>query len=88
MELGVWVSLAALLISGLGFLLKRDGSKSSEAEWRGAFSSKLDSILASVTGVRADVDKLENRVNEYGERIATVEASTKQVHKRLDELRK
>ena len=87
MEIGILLAVIGAFVGLAGWLTNRDKKTSREAEWRGMSAAKLDSILASVTGVRVDVDQLDSRMNGYGERLATVEASTRDAHKRLDELK-
>lgn len=87
-ELSVLIAVIGCFVGLAGWLSGRDQKIMKSAEWRGVFTAKLDSILASVTGLRGDMDKLEGRVAEQGERIAKVEASARQAHKRLDEMTK
>lgn len=85
-EISVIIAVIGCFVGLAGWLSNRDKRTQRDAEWRGIFTAKLDSILASVTGLRGDVDKLDSRMNDYGERLATVEASAHQAHKRLDEI--
>ncbi len=85
-ELSVNIAVVGCFVGVAGWLSSRERKIQKEAEWRGIFTAKLDSILSSVTGLRGDVEKLDGRVNEYGERLARVESSVRQAHKRLDEM--
>ncbi|MDE6635949.1 MAG: hypothetical protein K2K09_05010, partial [Lachnospiraceae bacterium] len=64
-----------------GWVHNRDKRLSADAEWRGQVNGKLDVIV----GIRNDVDRMDEKLADYGERISKVEASVKQAHKRLDD---
>lgn len=87
-EVGTLIAVIGCFVGLAGWLSGRERKVQSSAEKRGEMSAKLDTILTAVTGLRTDHDKLEKRVNEQGERLATVEASAKQAHHRLDEITK
>lgn len=78
------LALIACAVGLAGVLSTRDKKTRTDAEWRGRNDAKLDSILASVTGLRSDVERIDTRLHEYGERLVQVEGSVKQAHKRLD----
>jgi hypothetical protein len=80
-ELSLLIAVIGCVVGLAGWLTNRDKSRDGNAEWRGEVNGKLDGIM----GIRSQVDKLDERVNEQGERIAVVEASAKSAHHRLDE---
>lgn len=89
------ITMVSVLIAALGcavgvagWLRNRDKDSAGNAEWRGQISAKLDSILSTVTGQGRDIERMDERINKFGERLAAVEASAKQAHRRLDEQRK
>lgn len=80
------VAALSMIIAAAGWLRNAKGDSASDAEWRGQISAKLDNIMANVTGLGRDIERLDGRVNSLTERMATVEASAKQAHKRLDQI--
>lgn len=80
------VAALSMIIAAAGWLRNTKGDSASDAEWRGQISAKLDNIMANVTGLGRDIERLDGRVNSLTERMATVEASAKQAHKRLDQI--
>lgn len=80
-ELSVLIAVIGCVVGLAGWLSNRDKQRDGDAEWRGEVNGKLDGIM----GIRGQVDKLDEKVDKQGERIAGVEASAKAAHKRLDE---
>lgn len=85
--IGAIVGIIGAVVALAGWLSNRDKKTAADAQRRGEITAKLDSILASVTGVRTDVDKLDNRMIKYGERLVKVEESVRSAHHRLDEIK-
>lgn len=85
-----WASLAiaalGCLVGLAGWLRNTKGDSATDAEWRGQISAKLDNINSNVTGLTRDIKRLDEKVGLLTERMATVEASAKQAHKRLDQI--
>ena len=84
--LSMAVGVIGCLVGLSGWLRNRTADSGADAEWRGQISAKLDSIMANVTGQARDIERLDGRINAMAERMATVEASAKQAHKRLDQI--
>ncbi len=80
------VAALSMVIAAAGWLRNTKGDSASDAEWRGQISAKLDNIMANVTGLSRDIERLDGRVNLLTERMATVEASAKSAHHRLDQI--
>ena len=53
-----------------------------------AISVKLDGISHGIETIRVDLKAQEKRVSELSERLTRVEESSKQAHKRLDNLKR
>ena len=85
--LGVIGTVIGCFIGLAGFLTGRDKKIAGDAEWRGTVNAKLDNINTGVLGVCSDVKAIQATLVEHGQRISSVEASTKQAHHRLDELK-
>lgn len=84
--ISIIIALVGCAIGVSGWVTKREDRRGADAEWRGSISAKLDNIMCSVAGLRDDVERIDRRLNEHAERIAKVEASSKQAHHRLDEM--
>ena len=84
--LSIAVAIGSMLFAAASWLRNTKGDSADDAEWRGQISAKLDNINSNVTGLSRDIERLDGRVNILTERMATVEASAKQAHKRLDQI--
>jgi hypothetical protein len=80
--IGILGTIIGAFVGLAGWLVRRDKKLSSDAEWRGSVTAKLDNIA----GIRTDVDCLDRTVQGHGERITAVEESAKSAHKRIDAL--
>ena len=80
-EISILIAVLGCLVGLAGWLASRDKRRDADAVWRGEVNGKLDGIM----GIRVQVDKLDEKVDRQGERIAIVEASAKSAHKRTDE---
>ena len=87
-EISILIALIGCFVGLGGWLAGRDKKIGNDAEWRGAVNEKLDAIRADIGGVGGDIKYLRNTLIEHGERLTAVEESTKQAHKRIDELKK
>lgn len=84
--ISVIVAACSMVLAAAGWLRNTKGDSADDAEWRGQISAKLDNINSNVTGLTRDIKRLDEKVGQLTERMATVEASAKQAHKRLDQL--
>ncbi|MCQ6275744.1 hypothetical protein JMM81_12335 [Bacillus sp. V3B] len=77
-----------IIISILSFNRHRDKDVKSEASESAVIRTKLDNINSGVESIRIDM-KVEQKARvELSERVARVEESSKQAHKRIDEVEK
>lgn len=75
------ISALALLFSVYQFV------RASEKEDTGQITTvliKLENIAEGITEIKGDMRGVKEEVNSLRERVATVEASAKSAHKRLD----
>jgi len=77
--LAVLVSLAALFLSSRKET-RQDAAGSARLE------AKLDSISGGVEDIRVEIRTMRGRIDGLAERMASVEASCKSAHHRLDTL--
>ena len=82
--IAIGTGLLGCLVGLAGWLRGHDQDGSADAEWRGQISTKLDNIMENVAGQREMISSLDNRLRECERELATLEASAKQAHKRID----
>ncbi len=80
--MSVLIALIGCFVGLAGWLSGRDKRIANDAEWRGTINAKLDVIV----GISADIDKIDTKLNEHGERIKAVEASAEQAHLRINRI--
>lgn len=90
MEIQVWVGIAGVLIgaslSFLTFNRNRDKDVRSDASEFAVIKTTLANINSGVDSIRVDIKANERRVTELSEKVIIVNESTKQAHKRIDEI--
>ena len=69
-----------------GWLSGREKKIDNNGEWKGSVNTKLDNIMSSVNGTNTEIAKIIATQSEHGERLTAVESSTRQAHKRIDEI--
>lgn len=84
MDIGVYISLGAVLISFIGLVLS--GRKTTRED--AAAEAKLDAQLANIAGgveeIRVEIRSTRDRLNSISERLSAVESSCKSANHRLD----
>ena len=83
-EISLLIAVSGCFVGLAGWLKGRDGKIANDAEWKGSVTSMLGFISDNVTGIRQEVEQLDKRVRTHDVQIASVEASAKAAHKRLD----
>ncbi len=81
-EIGIVIALVGCFVGLAGWLAGRDKHISEDAEWRGCINAKLDVIV----GIKNDMESIKLTLSEHGEKIASVDSSTRQAHHRIDEI--
>lgn len=84
--IGIVCTILGVAIGILGY--KRTATKDIQAETKeGAImATKLDFISQGVNNIQVKMEVQENKFEAMGERLTRVEESSKQAHKRIDEL--
>ncbi len=84
--IGIICTILGVVIGGLGY--KRTSTKDMQKETKeGAImATKLDFISQGVNNIQVKMEAQENKFGAMGERITRVEESSKQAHKRIDEV--
>ena len=86
MDIGVIISLAAVLISVLSLLLNGRKDVREDAAGTARLEAKLDSISSGVEDIRVETRTMRGRVDGLAERVSAVESSCQSAHHRLDQL--
>lgn len=90
MEWNIIVGLVCTVLGAVigysSFSRSKEKDDKTEGQQAGVMLTELGYIKGSVDNINKKMDKQEERNLELVERISSVEASTKQAHKRLDRL--
>lgn len=94
-EITVLVGIIGALGTILGIFHNRDKKVASESEFKGEIKAKLDTIASDTRGIRADIDKLDGKVEEQGkiivildQKLSETRRSVERAHGRIDSLKK
>ncbi|PGQ12003.1 hypothetical protein COA08_01520 [Bacillus cereus] len=87
-EIGVLIAIASALIGYFSYSLNRSKEIKSDGQQGAEMKAKLEYISKGVDDIRIDQKASEKQMISFGERITRVEESSKQAHKRLDNLEK
>lgn len=86
MEIGVIISLAAVLLSVLSLLIGGRKDTREDAAGNARLEAKLDSISFGVEDIRVEMRTMRSRVDGLAERLSAVERDCKTLNHRLDQL--
>lgn len=87
-ELGLLIALFSVIISFLGYSLNKQKETKSESRQDAKIQAQLEYIGKGVDDIRIDLKANEKQIGALSERVTRVEESSKQAHKRLDNLEK
>ncbi|MUK89164.1 hypothetical protein GMD78_12350 [Ornithinibacillus sp. L9] len=92
-EIGVLISLASIIIGIMGYQLNKQKQQNeqqknvkNDATREAVIETKLDNISNGVDSIRIDLRANERQIGALGERVTRVEESSKQAHKRIDNM--
>lgn len=88
MEIGVVISIAAVLISFIGLMINGRKDTRTDAASNAITQTKLDNLIAGVTDIRVEVRSMRESINDHSERLARVEARAESNTHRIDSLEK
>ena len=86
MDTGILISLAALLISGVGMYMATRREHKTDAAGAARVETKLDGIASGVEDIRVEMRTMRGRMDSISERLAAVESSCRSAHHRLDQM--
>lgn len=87
-EIGVLIAIGGLLLSYFGYQLNRTKEVKTDSQQDAKIQAQLDYIGKGVDDIRIDLKSNEKQMVQLGERVTRVEESSKQAHKRLDNMEK
>ncbi|MEK4640343.1 hypothetical protein NST14_29990 [Bacillus sp. FSL W8-0519] len=87
-EVGVLIAIASAFIGYMSYSLNRSKEIKSDGRQGAETNAKLEYISKGVDDIRIDLKANEKQMIVLGERITRVEESSKQAHKRLDNVEK
>jgi septal ring factor EnvC (AmiA/AmiB activator) len=83
---GLFCTIGGFVIAFLTFSRSRDKENKSDASELAVIRTRLTDISTGVSNIQIDIKSGEKRTNELSERLIRVEESSKQAHKRIDEI--
>jgi hypothetical protein len=86
MDTGVYISIAAVVISLIGLLLNGRKDTRTDAAANAIITTKLDSLISGVDDIRVEFRSMRDTLSDHGERLARVEARAQSNTHRIDSL--
>ena len=86
MDTGVYISIAAVIISLIGLLLNGRKDTRTDAAANAIITTKLDSLISGVDDIRVEFRSMRDTLSDHGERLARVEARAQSNTHRIDTL--
>lgn len=86
MDAGVYISIAAVVISLVGLLLNGRKDTRTDAAANAIITTKLDSLISGVDDIRVEFRSMRDTLSDHGERLARVEARAQSNTHRIDSL--
>lgn len=87
-EIGLLIAAVSLVVGYLSYALNRSKEIKTEGRQGAETNAKLEYISKGVDDIRIDLKANEKQMIVLGERITRVEESSKQAHRRLDNVEK
>jgi hypothetical protein len=84
--IGVVGGLAAIIFGYATYKRNQKTDDSNEGKETGTLFTEIGYIKSGIDDIKRKQDKQDERLLQISERLTTVEASSKQAHKRLDRL--
>lgn len=85
-EIGVLIAVGGLLLSFFGYQLNKQKEVKADTRQDGEIKAQLGYISKGVDDIRIEQRASDRRMEALGERVAKVEESSKQAHKRIDKI--
>lgn len=86
MEIGTYISIAAVIIAFLGFVLNGRKETRTDAATTASIQAKLDNLITGVNDIRVEVRSMREIITDHSERLAKVEMMLQSATHRLDKI--
>lgn len=86
-ELGVLVAICGLVVSYLAYQFNRTKELKTDSQQDAEVKAALGYISKGVDDIRIDLKANEKQISQIAERVTRVEESSKQAHKRIDQIK-
>ena len=86
MEIGTYISIAAVIIAFLGFVLNGRKETRTDAATTASRQAKLDNLITGVDDIRVEVRSMREIITDHSERLAKVEMMLQSATHRLDKI--
>lgn len=87
-EISVAISIISVCLAVWSFVKNSKKDVAADATTLARIEVKLDTVVRQYEESNAEIKEHRGELVRHGERIASIEASSKQAHKRLDEIEK
>jgi peptidoglycan hydrolase CwlO-like protein len=87
-EIGIVIAILGLVVSYQAYQLNKTKDVKTDTQESAELKAELGYIRKGVDDIRIDLKANEKQMIALGERITRVEESSKQAHKRIDNLEK
>jgi peptidoglycan hydrolase CwlO-like protein len=87
-EIGIVIAILGLVVSYQAYQLNKTKDVKTDTQESAELKAELGYIRKGVDDIRIDLKANEKQMVALGERITRVEESSKQAHKRIDNLEK
>lgn len=84
MDMGIYISLGAVILSFIGLVLSGRKTTREDAAQAAKLDAQLTGISSGVEDIRVEIRSTRERLNGISERLSAVESSCKSAHHRLD----
>lgn len=86
MEIGALLSAVSVVLGIAGFFIGRMSASKADGKKDGVILTEIGYLKSGVDDIKRKIEEDDTRYYKLAERVAAVEQSAKQAHKRIDEL--
>lgn len=86
MEIGLYISIGALIIAFLGLVLNSRKETRTDAATTAQIQAKLDNLITGVNDIRVEVRSMREIISDHSERLAKAEMMLQSAVHRLDKI--
>ncbi len=86
MEIGALLSAVSVVLGIAGFFIGRLSASKADGKQDGVILTEIGYLKSGVDDIKRKIEEDDTRYYKLAERVAAVEQSAKQAHKRIDEI--